>query len=479
MKYKVLIIALGSALFLQACSLTPDYVQPASPVASKWPKGDAYATQSNDASTAIETGWRQFFNDETLKQLIATALENNRDLRVAALNVDAYRAQYRIQRSGLVPDIGISSSGTRQRLPADLSGMGSDIIASQYDAGLSVSFELDFFGRIRSMSQAALENYLATEEARRSAHITLVAEVANAYLALKADQELLTLTRNTVSTYEDAYALVKRSYEAGAVSEMNVRQAESALADAQALLKQYTRQVAVNMNGLQLLLGTQLPAGLDNSKPLADSILSPVSVGVPSELLLNRPDILFAEHQLLAANANIGAARAAFFPSISLFGQAGTASSEMSGLFEGGSGSWSFMPSVNIPVFNAGRLSASLDYAEIQKGIHVAQYEKTIQNAFREVADGLAARGTFSEQLAAQKKRVDSTQRYYSLANTRYKAGIDSYLTVLDAQRQLLGAQQQVVVVQLAKLSSEVLLYKALGGGWHENGQATMQGRDG
>lgn len=470
MKYKALTLALSTVLFLQGCSLTPEYAQPASPVASEWAKGEAYAKETAAAAKAADMGWRQFFGDETLRQLIGTALENNRDLRVAVLNVEAYRAQYRIQRSGLAPELGGSAGGSRQRLPADLSGMGTDMIASQYDTGLSVSYELDFFGRIRSLSQAALETYLATEEAQRSAHIALVAEVANAYLALRAYQALLALTRSTVKTYEDAYVLVKRSHEAGAVSELNVRQAESALADAQALLKQYTRQVAITMNGLQLLLGAPLPAELGAGKPLNDTILASFSSGLPSELLLNRPDILAAEHQLLAANANIGAARAAFFPSISLMGSAGTASSEVSGLFEGGSGSWRFMPSINLPIFNAGRLKASLDYAEIQKDIHVAQYEKTIQTAFREVSDGLAARGTFGEQLAAQQKRVDSTRRYYSLANTRYKAGIDSYLTVLDAQRQLLGAQQQVVAVQQAKLSSEVLLYKALGGGWHENG---------
>jgi len=379
------------------------------------------------------------------------------------------RTQYRIQRSGLAPDASISATGARQRLPDDLSGIGTDMTASQYDTGLSVSYELDFFGRIRNLNRAALETYLSTEEARRSAHISLVAEVANAYLAIRADQELLDLTRSTVKTYENSYSLVKRSFEAGAVSEMNVRQAESALADAQAQLKQYTRQLATGINGLQLLLGTQLPAGLDNGKPLTDSILTPVSAGLPSELLLNRPEILSAEHQLLAANANIGAARAAFFPSISLFGSAGTASSQISGLFEGGSGSWSFMPSINIPVFNAGRLSASLDYAEIQKDINVARYEKAIQNAFREVADSLAARGTYADQLEAQKRRVASSKRYYDLANVRYRAGIDSYLTVLDAQRQLFGSQQQLVGVQMAKLSSEVLLYKALGGGWNEN----------
>lgn len=470
MKCKALTLALSTVLFLQGCSLTPEYAQPASPVASEWAKGKAYAKETAAAAKAADMGWRQFFSDETLRQLIGTALENNRDLRVAVLNVEAYRTQYRIQRSGLAPELGVSAAGSRQRLPADLSGMGTDMIASQYDTGLSVSYELDFFGRIRSLSQAALETYLSTEEARRSAHIALVAEVANAYLALRADQELLALTRTMLKVYEDSHALVKRSFQAGAVSEMDVHQAQSAVAEAQAQLKQYTRQVATDINGLQLLVGVQLPAGLSEAKPLNDTLLASFSSGLPSELLLNRPDILAAEHQLRAANANIGAARAAFFPSIRLMGSAGTASSEISGLFEGGSGSWSFMPSINLPIFNAGRLKASLAYAEIQKDIHVAQYEKTIQNAFREVSDGLAARGTFSGQLDAQKKRVDSTRKYYSLANTRYKAGIDSYLTVLDAQRQLLGAQQQVVAVQQAKLNSEVLLYKALGGGWHENG---------
>ncbi|WP_436969142.1 efflux transporter outer membrane subunit [Aeromonas caviae] len=471
---KSLTLGVALAITLQACSFAPVYERPASPVATGWPAGTGDAGQAGNTGpgavamqSAASTGWKDFFHDPALQQLIGIALENNRDLRVAMLNVEALRAQYRIQRSDLFPQVGGDAGGARQRMPADLSPTGAAGIASQYDVGVSLAYELDFFGRIRNLEQSALQAYLATEEAQRSAHIALVAEVGKAYLTWTADQRLLDITRETLATYERSFDLVNSSYQAGVASAMDVEQARTAVADARSQIERYTRQVATDLNALTLLIGTQLPASLTHGSKLNETVLARVPAGLPSELLQQRPDILAAEHDLIAANANIGAARAAFFPSIRLTAAGGTASSEVSGLFDGGSGAWSFLPQISLPIFNAGRLSASLDYAEVQKDIRVARYEKAIQTAFREVADGLAARGTYGAQLAAQQDLVAGAQRYFDLAEQRYREGVDSYLAVLDAQRLLFSSQQQLVLNQLAQLNSEIDLYRALGGGWH------------
>ena len=466
-----------TAFILGGCSLIPDYQTPEAPVAEQWPQGPAYSpTQSADVAAA-EQGWRQFFNDPALQQLIQTALVNNRDLRVAALNIDAYRAQYRIQRADLFPAVSANGSGSRQRIPANMSQTGQSGITSQYSATLGVSaYELDLFGRVRSLSEQALETYLSSEQARRSTQISLVASVANAYYTWQADQALFKLTEETLKNYQESYNLTRRSNEVGVASALDLSQARTAVEGARVKYSQYQRLVAQDVNSLTVLLGTGIPTNLPEPLRLDADQLAEVPAGLPSDLLQRRPDIQEAEHLLKAANANIGAARAAFFPSISLTANAGTLSPDMGGLFKGGSGTWLFQPQINLPIFTAGSLKASLDYAKIQKDINVARYEKSIQTAFQEVSDGLAARKTFEEQLQAQQDLVQANQDYYRLAERRYRIGIDSNLTFLDAQRNLFSAQQALIGDRLSQLTSEVNLYKALGGGWYERtGQASQQ----
>ncbi|CAI8811701.1 efflux RND transporter outer membrane subunit EmhC [Pseudomonas sp. YuFO20] len=458
-----------AAFVLSGCSLIPDYQRPDAPVAGQYPQGPAYSPAQAPAQAAAEQGWRQFFHDPALQQLIQVSLENNRDLRVAALNIDAFAAQYRISRADLFPAVSANGSGSRQRLPADASQTGEAGISSSYSATVGISaYELDMFGRIRSLNEEALQQYFATEEGRRSTQISLVASVANAYLTWQADKELLKLTQDTLAAFEESYKLTARSNEVGVASALDLAQSRTSVENARAQLAKYTRQVAQDENSLVLLLGTGIPANLQAAKPLADDLLAEVPPGLPSDLLQRRPDILQAEYNLKAANANIGAARAAFFPSISLTANAGTLSPDLSGLFKGGSGTWLFQPQINLPIFNAGSLRASLDYSKIQKDIGVANYEKSIQTAFQEVADGLAARQTYVQQLQAQQDFVNANQDYYRLAERRYRIGVDSNLTFLDAQRQLFSAQQALITDRLAQLVSQVNLYKALGGGWNE-----------
>ncbi|MBE7926772.1 efflux transporter outer membrane subunit [Pseudomonas saudiphocaensis] len=467
MRLKHLTVAV--TLALSGCSLIPDYQRPDMPIQAQWPEGAAYDQGVSASTNATELGWRQFFVDPTLQRLISLSLENNRDLRQAALNVEAYRAQYRISRSDLFPSIGVDGNGQRQRLPADLSNTGEAGIASQYGVTLGVSaYELDVFGRLRSLEEGALARYLATEEAQRSVQIGLVSDVAMAYLTWRTDQGLLELTRGTLYSYGKSLSLVQAAHDVGTASALDVRQARSLVEQARVQFARYSRLVAQDANLLRLLLGTELPADLSEGFGF-NSVFAELPVGMPADLLLRRPDVRAAEYRLQAANANIGAARAAFFPSIRLTAAAGTLSSELDGLFEGGSGSWSFMPQINIPIFTAGRLKANLDYAEVQKDINIAQYEQSIQTAFREVADGLAARGTFEEQLQAQADLTKTTQEYLELAQQRYQEGVDNYLAVLDAQRELFSAQQQLLSDRLLQLQSEVQLFKALGGGWSEN----------
>ncbi|AIL60245.1 AdeC/AdeK/OprM family multidrug efflux complex outer membrane factor [Pseudomonas alkylphenolica] len=466
-----------TAFILGGCSLIPDYQTPDAPVAAQWPQGPAYSPTESANVAAAEQGWRQFFQDPALQQLIQTALVNNRDLKVAALNIDAYRAQYRIQRADLFPAVSANGNGSRQRLPGNLSQTGDSEITSQYSATLGVSaYELDLFGRVRSLTEQQLEIYLSSEEARRSTQIALVASVANAYFTWQADQDLLKLTEDTLKTYEQSYALTLRSNEVGVASALDLSQARTSVEGARVKLAQYQRLVAQDQNSLAVLLGTGVPDNLPAAKDLNSDLLAEVPAGLPSDVLHRRPDIQEAEHLLKAANANIGAARAAFFPSISLTANAGTISPDMGGLFKGGSGTWLFQPQISLPIFNAGALRASLDYSKIQKDINVAKYEKTIQTAFQEVSDGLAARKTFNEQLQAQRDLVSANQDYYRLAERRYRIGVDSNLTFLDAQRQLFNSQQSLITDRLSQLVSEVNLYKALGGGWYEQtGQAQQQ----
>ena len=474
---KIRYLTLAVALGLTGCSLIPEYQQPASPVADTWPQGAAYANENTGTVATLPLDRRAFFQDAQLRQLIDLALENNRDLRQAALNVEAYRALYRIERSELFPSVGVDGSGTRQRLPDDLSPTGEAGINSQYGVTLGTAWELDFFGRVRSLQGAALERYLATEEAQRSVQIALVSDVATAWLAWNTDHALLELTKATLDSYQESLEMVEASHTGGIASALDVRQARSLVEQARVQLALYTRQLAEDRNALQLLTGTSIPSQLLLSTDLDSELLADLPAGLPAQVLQQRPDIRAAEHQLRAANANIGAARAAFFPSISLTAGAGTASAELDGLFEGGSGTWSFMPRINLPIFTAGRLKANLDYSEIQRDINVARYEESIQNAFREVSDGLAAQGTFGAQVQAQSDLVAATSEYYELAQQRYDEGVDNYLVVLDAQRELFGSRQQLLVYRLQQLSSEVSLYRALGGGWQADAetQATTQ----
>jgi multidrug efflux system outer membrane protein len=457
-----------ASILLGGCSLIPDYQRPAAPVESLWP---SEAGGAQTATAAADLDWRAFFKDPVLQGLIDTALANNRDLRVAALNVEAYAAQRQIQRSALFPSVTADGGATRQRLPGSLSSSGEPSISSQYSATVGASWELDLFGRLRSLDEQALQQYFATEEARRATQIALVASVANAWLTLQADQELLQLTQDTLKTYQQSFALTQRSYEVGVADALALAQARSAVESAQVSLAQYSRQVAQDRNALVVLLGSGKAGGLPAGQPLDDDLLLEVPAGLPSDLLQRRPDLRQAEHQLQAANANIGAARAAFFPSVSLTANAGSLSPDLAGLFDAGSGSWLFQPSISLPIFNAGKLRASLDYAELQKDIQVASYEKAIQTAFQEVADGLAARATYQQQLDAQRALVKTNEEYYRLAERRYRTGVDSYLTLLDAQRQLFSVRQQLIGDRLAQLTSEVELYKALGGGWSEPSQ--------
>ena len=400
--------------------------------------------------------------------MIALTLANNRDLRVATLNIEQARPQSRIQCADLFPAIGATGRQTAQRLPGELTSSGEAEINRQYNAMIGFSaYELDFFGRIRSLNAAALEQYLGTEEARRSAQISLVAEVAGTWLTLAFDSERLALARSTYETRQKSHDLVRRSFEAGAVSALDLNQSQQLLQSARADVARYNSFAAQDGNALSLVVGAPVPADLLPAT-ITDTVstVAELPTGVPSDVLTRRPDILLAERALRAANASIGAARAAFFPSITLTAAAGTASSTLDSLFSGGSGAWSFIPLIRIPIFEAGRLQASLDVAEVQRDINVAQYEKAIQNAFREVADALADRASLAERLDARRQQVESTQAAFRLSDARYRSGADSYLGLLDAQRSLYLAEQELIIVRLADAANRVTLYKVLGGGW-------------
>lgn len=463
-------LAAGSLLLLLGgCTLAPRYQRPDLPVARILPD-----TQQGNASAATketiidaELGWRDFFTDPQLQQLIQTALANNRDLRTSALNIESYQAQYRIQRSALFPSINGEGVGSKQRT---LSG-GNYVTAETYSASVGVTaYELDFFGRVRSLKDKALEQYLAMEATYRSNRISLVAEVTTAYLSWLADRELLIVTEDTKKIEEESFHLIEQRTREGLATQLDLAQARTSLETAKANLAKYNRQVAQDLNNLTLLLGTSLPASLAEKNSLGEQMaLSAVPPQLSSQVLLQRPDIMAAEHQLKGAHAQIGAARAAFFPSIRLTANAGKISGDLSDLFDGNSGSWLFSPSVNLPIFTAGRLEAELDVAKISKDISVAQYEKAIQTAFREVADALVASETYREQLVAQKANLMANQEYYVLAKDRYLQGVDSFLTLLDAQRSLYSARQNYLNLQLAQQVNQVAVYKVLGGGWKEH----------
>jgi multidrug efflux system outer membrane protein len=461
----------ASVLALGACSLAPRYERPKAPVSRAWPAEGAPAAPN--APAAADVGWRDVLGDPRLRALVALALENNRDLRVAALNVELARAQYRIQRAEQLPAVSATATSTTQRVPADLSPTGHATQGTAYTVGGTLSaFELDLFGRVRSLSEAALEQYLATEEARRSAHLSLVAAVATQYLAGRALEDQVALARQTLEIVESSYALTRRSYESGRASELDLRTAESQVHTARFNLSVTDQQRSQAADALVLLVGQSLPPDLPPAPRLEEVVVSELPAGVPSEVLQRRPDVLAAEHALLAAHASIGAARAAFFPSIVLTAFGGTSSAELSGLFGGGSAAWSFTPHISVPIFQGGALRASLDAAKVRKSIQVAQYERAIQGAFREVSDALVARAALDRQLEVERARVDAEQRRYQLSDLRYRKGVDSYLTVLTAQRDLFAAQQQLIQSRFARLANLVELYRALGGGWREHSGA-------
>jgi multidrug efflux system outer membrane protein len=452
--------------------MAPKYTRPDAPVPTQWPSGDAFSQNQPKAGApaAADVSWREFVTDTKLQRVITMALTNNRDLRLAALNVEMARALYGIQRDVLFPAITASGSGAKQRTSTELTQPGDPLVTESYSANLGVlAWEIDFFGRIRSLKDEALEKYLATKAARCSAQTLLVSGVANAYLALAADSEGLTLAKNTLRAQEKAYDLVHQQYTAGIATELDLRQAQIPLETARGSLAQYTRQVAQDENALNLLVGTPVPAELKPTELDRVSPFKEVAAGLPSDVLLNRPDVLQAEGQLKAANADIGAARAAFFPSISLTGTLGTASTDLSGLFGSGTDTWSFAPRATMPIFDA-RTWAAHRASKVQREMAVAQYEKAIQSAFREVADALAARGTLDQQLAAQQSLVDALTVTQRLATERFEKGVDSYLVVLDAQRSLFAAQQGLVSLRLATIANQVRLYAVLGGGGEEDG---------
>ena len=469
----VFLSLIGLSVVLVGCMMAPKYARPTVPIPAEWPDGAAYQdtrTQTN-AIEVSHLSWREYFSDEKLQQVIGMALTNNLDLRLAALNVEQARALYGIQRAELLPTVSAVGSGSKQRVPADLSTTGHRQTIEQYSANLGVaSWEIDFFGRIRSLKQKALEEYLATEHARRSAQILLVSSVASAYLSLVADRESLRLAETTLVSQRDAYVLIKRRYDLGLVTQLDLYRVQTQVDSARGDIARFIQRVAQDENALNLLVGSVTPGELLSTHLGEVSPPQFIRTGLSSEVLLRRPDVLHAESLLKAANANIGAARAAFFPRISLTAALGTASADLSGLFKSGSGSWSFAPEVAIPIFDA-RTWSAFKATKVQRDMAVTQYGKAIQSAFREVADALAVHGTVEQQVSAQESLVHAVSETYRLSTSRYDKGIDSYLSVLDAQRSLYGAQQGLVSIRLSKLANQVRLYAVLGGGWLEETQ--------
>ena len=458
------LLTIGLTLGLAACSLQPVYERPAAPIAREFPAGAAYEATPAGGSPAADTGWRDFLADPRLQRLVEIALKSNRDLRVAALNVRQVQAQYRIQRSASLPSIAGFAGESASRTPGQ-----APEVARTYSTGVAAAWEIDFFGRLQSLSDAALQQYFATAQARRAAEILLVSQVADQYLTMLALDEQLAVTRQTLAAAQASYDIVKLRFDAGTGTELALRQAQSVVEQSNADLAAETRARAQAENALVLLLGQALPPDLPPVIPLVkQQILAEIPAELPSDLLERRPDILQAEALLRSENADIGAARAAFFPSISLTGSLGSSSATLGSLFGAGSLAWAFVPSITLPIFEGGALRANLDVARIRKDIGIAQYEKAIQTAFREVADALAARGTYDDQLAAQERYTASQRRSLELAEFRYRNGVDSYLNVLTAQTGLYGAQQALVTTRLQRLTSLVDLYRTLGGGWIE-----------
>jgi multidrug efflux system outer membrane protein len=466
--------AAGVALVLSAtgCALQPVYQRPTLPVSPSYPSGEAYRNSPETAKhdQAPDIGWRNFLVDARLEKIVELALQNNRDLRVAILNMEKVQAQYHLQRAGLFPQAGVDAGMTAKGNSSQVPSSSSGAVSHTYATDLFISWEADVFGRLRNLSDAVFEQYIASAYGRQAAEILLVSQVANQYLTMIAYDEELAITQRTLETAQASYKIVKLQFDTGTASELDLVQSQTAVEQAIANHAAQVRLRAQAENALVLLVGSPLPHDLPPAVALSDEkILADIPAGLPSDLLVRRPDVLQAEALLRSENANIGAARAAFFPRISLTGSVGTASATLANLFSAGAGTWSFIPSLAAPLFTAGANQANLDIAKLQKDIGIAQYEKAIQTAFREVSDGLAAKGTYDMQLAALQRNADAQQRRLRLASKLYQSGIDSYLDVLTAQTDLYNAQIALTSARLNQLTSLVDLYRALGGGWLRN----------
>ncbi|CAM3194865.1 Putative efflux pump outer membrane protein [Sphingomonas antarctica] len=468
--------ALVATTLLASCDMAPHYLRPAGAVPASLPQGGIYPPAATDAPDISRIGWRDFFVDPRLQAVIAQGLDNNRDLRVAAGNVLAARARYRVQRADQVPSTGVAGDATFTNTAGFAANAGAAGGGSQnievYTANVGFSnFELDLFGRVRNLSKAALEQYFATEEAQRATRISLIAEIANAWLTAAADRDQLALSRQTLKAFEQTRTLAQAQFRIGVASELEARQADSQYQGALNDIAVLETRIAQDRNALELLVGApvsdaQLPDALGEGRATLDNL----QAGLSSELLLRRPDVLQAEHQLIAENANIGAARAARFPTISLTATLGTISSALSGLFGNGSGTYSAGPSINLPIFDGGKGAANVRLSQANRDIAVANYDKAIQTAFREVADALAQRGTIDRQITAQSRRAESAGVAARLSDARYRVGVDSFLTALDAQRVAYAVSQQLVTTRLTRSTNLVTLYRTLGGGLRETG---------
>lgn len=455
-------------LLASGCTMIPGYDRPALPVASSWNAMPAALSEQDEQQTTALMDWRNYYGSPEMADVIGIALDNNRDLKIAALNIEEARALYRINRADLFPSLNAAGRGSVDMSSEDLSPTGRAQKSEIYNANVGLSaYEIDLFGKIRSQNEAALNEYLATEQGQAVVRNTLIAETANAYLQLLADQKLLALTEKTLSAQNQTYNLLAESLRRGVATSQDVARARTAAGIAEVNLHQYQRYVEQDKNALILLMGVAYDENLIPAGTLDDvRIRTNLAVGLPSEVLLTRPDIRRAEYELMARNADIGAARAAFFPSITLTGAYGFATNQLSSLFAGGAaGAWSFLPQITLPIFQGGRNVANLDLAEIRKDIAILNYEKAVQVGFREVSDELSARATLAEQLKAQRGLVGAAQEVYDISDARYRSGIDSFLSVLDAQRELYQYQQNEIQTEREYLSNLVNLYKVLGGG--------------
>ena len=460
--------ALAVAGIVVGCTLTPEFKRPQTAIDSTW-RGAASNSVAlpENGTTAAGLGWNDFFSDPRLRSLIRLALENNRDLKVATLLIEQQRAQYRIQRSALFPSVEGDASRLRQRTSGAVSDFNGGTILSVYSANLSASYELDLFGRVRSLKREALEQYLATEEARRSVHLALVSEVATEYLTQLRLREAKAVANRTLETVQTSLDLIRKRFDAGAATELELRTAEGQVQTVKVNAAAFLQQLAESENALVVLIGQPLPADLPAGIPFAEQrLLGPLPAGIPSEVLQRRPDVLAAEHTLKAAQANIGAARAAFFPRIFLTASGGTASAKLSDLFTGPSETWSFMPQVTVPIFDFGGTRARLAASKVGSEMEMVRYQKSIQTAFREVADALATRSILDDKVRAQELLLESQKKRFELTEARYRQGVDSYVDVLLAQQDLYAAQQNLLQFQAARLLNGIALYRSLGGGW-------------